>query len=231
MELPSWEDASLGTMKRAALWLVSEVGEGNAFTKTDLYRAFPSTSQIDRRMRDLRDHGWRIDTRREDPGLESHEQRFVSRGAPVWEPGQARAKADSAISATRRREVLSRDGNICRSCGITPGEEYPDSYETAQLDIARRAVRQVDGSQVVELVTECRRCRVGGRALEEDLARTLAGLERLSAMERSILVGWVQADQREFGALERLWAEYRVLPAESRARFQEALGRVENPRW
>lgn len=224
MELPSWEDAKLGTMKRAALWLVSEVGEGNVFTKADLRLAFPGTSQIDRRMRDLRDHGWQIATSREDAGLDSHEQRFVARGDAVWEPGMSRAQGAPVISANRRREVISRDGNLCRCCGITPGEEYPDSYDKAQLDIARRAVRQSGGGTTTELVTECKRCRVGGRGLEVDAGKTLASVGRLGAMERKILASWVEADQRDFGAVELLWAAYRTLPEESRLRFRAALG-------
>ncbi|BFV58234.1 hypothetical protein KCMC57_up33380 [Kitasatospora sp. CMC57] len=226
MELPSWEDAKLGTMKRAALWLVSVVGEGNVFTKADLRDAFPGTSQIDRRMRDLRDHGWRLDTNREDARLDSHEQRFVTRGAAVWEPGMARVKSAPAISANRRREVISRDGNLCRCCGITPGEEYPDSYEKAQLDIARRTVAQPGGGTAIELVTECKRCRVGGRDLEVDGGKTLASLSRLGVMEKKILASWVAADQRDFGAVELLWAQYRTLPEESRLRFRAALDRA-----
>lgn len=41
MTLPSWTDTKYGTMKRAALWLVTVVGEGNVFTKEDVKGAFP----------------------------------------------------------------------------------------------------------------------------------------------------------------------------------------------
>lgn len=88
MALPSWTDTKLGTMKRAALWLVSVVGEGNTFTKENVKEAFPGVSQADRRVRDLRKHGWRIDTNREDSSLGQHEQRFVAQGEPVWQPGK-----------------------------------------------------------------------------------------------------------------------------------------------
>lgn len=123
MTLPSWTDTKYGTMKRAALWLVTVVGEGNVFTKEDVKGAFPGVSQADRRVRDLRDHGWQIDTNREDAGLGQHEQRFVKPGLPVWEPGKA-AKPGTSVTQTQRRDVLARDGHLCRSCGIAPGEEY-----------------------------------------------------------------------------------------------------------
>ena len=223
MALPSWEDAGLGSMKRVALWLVSVVGEGNVFTYGTLRAAFPDVAQIDRRVRALRSYGWRIDTAREDPGLGSSERRLASVGELVWEAGKGHGREAPSITGTRRRELLSRDGNMCRSCGITPGQEYEGSYETVQLDIARRSVALPDGTKSVELITECRRCRVGAPNLETDNARTLSALSRLGTIEREMLLAWVDADQRSFGAVEILWAEYRTLPKESRTRFRMAL--------
>ncbi|MFF3763099.1 hypothetical protein ACFYYR_03285 [Streptomyces sp. NPDC001922] len=222
MEQPSWKNPKLGTMKRAALWLVEVVGEGKSFTKAQLRDAFPDTAQIDRRMRDLRDYGWRIDTNREDLSLGMNEQRFVKQGEPVWEPGKA-TKASNSITATRRREIMSRDGHLCRACGIAPGQNYAGSYEAAQLDIARREVIRPDGTTEVALITECNRCRVGGRKLTADVTQVIAGVQHLGAIEQSILVGWIAEDRREFSALETLWADYRTLPEEARAMVRDAL--------
>ncbi|MFE6700735.1 hypothetical protein [Streptomyces sp. NPDC057718] len=223
MTLPSWQDKKFGTMKAAALWLVTVVGEGNVFTKEDVKNAFPGISQADRRVRDLRDYGWQIDTHREDALLGQHEQRFVAQGQPVWEPGKA-TKDSSAITETQRRKILSADGNRCRSCGITPGEVYAGSFEAAQIDIARRRVKQPDGGGKVQLVAECNRCRVGGRGLEADPDAVIDGASKLSGLQRQMLKDWVAADEREFGAVERLWADFRTLPAESRDKVRLALG-------
>lgn len=223
--MPSWQDAGLGTMKRVALWLVSEIGEGNTFTKEQLREAFPGVSQVDRRMRDLRDFGWTIHTNREDAGLDSHEQRFVKPGDPVWEPGRATRKTGTtAIGAGRRREVLSRDGNMCRSCGITPGDIYADTQEAAQLDIARRDVVKPDGSKATELVTECKRCRVGGTSLTADLGKILKEAASLAPIERKVLSDWIAADRRQFSRLEQIWSDYRSLPEDSRAQLRAELG-------
>ncbi|MGY4901312.1 hypothetical protein [Streptomyces sp. 900116325] len=223
MTLPSWRDEKFGTMKRAALWLVTVVGEGNVFTKEDVKSAFPGISQADRRVRDLRDYGWQIDTHREDALLGQHEQRFVAQGQPVWEPGKA-TKDSSSITDTQRRKILAGDGNRCRSCGITSGQVYANSFETAQIDIARRKVKQPDGSSPVQFVAECNRCRVGGRGLEADLGAVIEGVAKLGGLERQMLTDWVAADEREFGAVERLWADFRTLPAESRDKVRAALG-------
>ncbi|MFF4771989.1 hypothetical protein ACFY05_03950 [Microtetraspora fusca] len=222
MQLPSWQDTKLGTMKRAALWLVHVVGVGNSFTKEQLRDAFPGVAQIDRRMRDLRDFGWKIDTNREDLTLDPNEQRFVTMGEPVWEPGKA-TKKTSPVSAAQRRELLAKDGYLCRSCGIPAGQPYNGTYETAQLDVARRLVSRTGSEPVVQLVTECNRCRVGGRELTVDLGSILDRIRRLPALEREILAGWVAADRRELSELESLWAVYRTLPAESRAAVEQAL--------
>lgn len=225
MSLPSWTDEKkYGSMKRGALWLVTVVGEGSVFTKTQLKEAFPGTAQIDRRVRDLRDFGWRIDTSREDPALNANEQRFVSQGEPVWEAGKGgRASTSTPITAGRRREIMARDGHFCRSCGISAGQMYAGTFEAAQLDIARRDVLQVDGSITVQLVTECSRCRIGGRELTVDAPGLLKKVQNLSSFERSILAGWLGAGQREFSALESVWAECQSLSAESRKQVQNVL--------
>lgn len=223
MGVPSWSDVGLGTMKRVALWLVQEVGVGELFTKSDLREAFPGTSQIDRRMRDLRDFDWRIDTNREDPTLGPNEHRFVREGVPVWEPGKATRKAGAVITAAERRSLLARDGHRCRSCGIGPGEQYSDTYVASQLDVARRPVRLPNGDTKLELIIECNRCRVGGRDLTADLADVLSRLDRLPVYERAMLASWVKQDRRSFSEVEDLWAAYRSLPAEARKSFRDAV--------
>ncbi|GAA3533983.1 hypothetical protein GCM10022222_16730 [Amycolatopsis ultiminotia] len=223
--LPSWQDRNLGSMKRVALWLVSEVGEGNRFTKEEMRRAFPGVSQIDRRVRDLRGFGWQIDTNREDVTLAAAQQRFVVRGQPVWEKGvTSRPAHAAAIGAGRRREIISRDGNMCRSCGIAPGDSYEDTGAGVQLDVARRKVRLPGGGTEVQLVAECRRCRLGGRDLVAGADNVVEKAGLLSTVDRGVLTSWIEADERELGALERVWAEYRALPADARSSVRSALG-------
>lgn len=222
MDIPSWKDPKLGTMKRAALWLVQEVGVGGLFTKEQLRDAFQGTSQIDRRMRDLRDFGWRIDTNREDPALEAHEHRFTTEGEPVWQEGKG-SRPGNTVSAVQRRELLTRDGHKCRSCGISTGEQYPGTYIASQLDIARRPVLLPSGAVEVQNVIECTRCRVGGRNLTADLTGLLARIGRLPLLERKMLADWVAQDARVFSEVEDIWAAYRSLPSDSRDQVRDAL--------
>ncbi|MEU7183045.1 MULTISPECIES: hypothetical protein [Streptomyces] len=222
--MPSWQDEKFGSKVRAALWLETVVGEGNIFTKAQLREAFPDVAQIDRRMRDLRDHGWTIFTKREDAALKQEEQRYVKKGAEVWIPGQAKAsKPKTSLTATQRNKVMAADSFLCRSCGIGVAESYGDGGQEAQLDIARRKVRLEDGTAEVQLVTECNRCRVGGRAREVDLGTVISTVNSLAPLERRVLAAWIEADHRDPSTLEKLWGIFRTLPEESREAVKQAV--------
>ncbi|MCX4823356.1 hypothetical protein OG883_26430 [Streptomyces sp. NBC_01142] len=223
MTLPSWQNEKFGGKIRAALWLETEVGEGNTFTKAELRKAFPESAQIDRRLRDLRDHGWRIDTSRDDPALKQQEQRYVTKGAEVWLPGQAKvAKHKSSLSAAQRAKVWQNDNFLCRTCGIGAGEPYGDNGDVlSQLNIARRKVVLADGTVDHQMVTECRRCGTRGER-EIDLGVLLSQVAGLSSLEKEVLAGWIEADQRTQGTLEKLWGHYRTLPVASREAVRQA---------
>ncbi|MFF7725920.1 hypothetical protein [Streptomyces sp. NPDC008001] len=228
MTLPSWRDGKYGTKVRAALWLETEVGEGNIFTKAQLREAFPDVAQIDRRMRDLRDHDWTIHTRREDPALKQEEQRYVKKGTEVWVPGQAKTlKSKSSLTAAQRTRVMMADNFLCRSCGIGAGESYYDGGQDSQLDVARRKVVLEDGSAEVQLVTECNRCRVGGRDREVNLGELIGQVKALTPLERKVLAAWIEADGRKPSALEKLWGVFRTLPEGSRAAVKRAVASEE----
>jgi hypothetical protein len=221
--LPSWRDTAyggrkLGTKARVALWLIQEVQENGRFTKADLRAAFPDVAQIDRRMRDLRDHGWEIATSREDPTLLPQEHRFRTRGADVWVPGESKTPVHkSSITNAQRAKVFQDDGYLCRTCGVTGGETYGDGgLEQAVLNVARRPVVQPDGSVEYQLVTECQRCGRGNVDRTVDMADVLADIESLAPVERKVFRGWIAADRRNPSALEKLWALYRTLPADAR---------------
>ncbi|MGW0892856.1 hypothetical protein [Saccharopolyspora sp. NPDC002578] len=209
-------------MVRAALWLESEVGEGNIFSKKQLRDAFPEVSQIDRRVRDLRDRGWRIDTSREDPSLRLEEQRYVKMGEAVWST-RRRTTHKGSLTAAQRTKVMAADNHLCRSCGMAAGDLYDGGVMSAQLDVARRRITLPDGTTEIQLITECNRCRVGGRGKEADPSKVLDALGFLAPLERQIFAGWVKADSRKFNGIEKLWGLYRALPEESRTAVKLAV--------
>jgi 5-methylcytosine-specific restriction endonuclease McrA len=219
MNLPDWRTSTKGTRVRAALWLLSEVGEGGAFTKGQLREAFPGVEQIDRRMRDLRTEGWVLATYREDRSLSQDELRLVQVGGAVWDPTY-QSKAQSSLSDKERQNIFAADDYMCVYCGVSGGESYVDDpLRTVKLTISR--VQSVDG-QSVQLATCCDRCHVATR---EDTATADLGpdIGALSEAQRSRLLLWVRNGTRSMAPEERLWAQYRRLPHAARLEVRRHL--------
>jgi hypothetical protein len=212
-------------MVRGALWLVQVIGEGNTFTKNQLRDAFPGVSQVDRRIRDLRDYGWVVYTSAEDATLLREDQRFVRAGVPVWDPMARRANApEKAISAKERQAVLARDGYMCTLCGIAGGEAYPDdTVMTAVLAVSRRTVTGEDGREKQALVTECKRCRSGGAPSPLDVSDVLAAVAELKPDELRRLQRWIERGRRGATELDRAWAAYLRVPPGARKEAAERL--------
>ncbi len=227
MEEPAWDDpkSSAGTMIRGALWLMQVVGEGGTFTKNQLREAFPGVSQIDRRIRDLRDYGWVVRSSTEDASLLAEDQRFVKAGLAVWDP-QERQKAGprKAISSKERRAVLARDGYMCTLCGIAGAEPYRDDpVKTAVLSVSRRKVFALDGTESECLVTECNRCRSGqGNALI-DMNDAASAASELSLGDLRRLIRWMERGRRGMTDLDRAWGAYVRIPIDHRPEIAKQL--------
>lgn len=208
-------------MVRTALWLLTEVGAGNCFTKEQHRSAFAGVAQADRRLRDLRDYGWVIHTNLEDASLKPSEQRFVSAGLPVWEPGVRRQREQQGLSAKERMTILAANNYQCAVCGIAGGEAYPDAPEArAVLSLAR--VGFVSTERMGEtFLPYCKRCRAGGGQLSVDMERVLADVRALAPIDQDVLRSW--AEQGRGGELERLWSTFRRLSAADQAKIRDLL--------
>ncbi|MFI0422948.1 hypothetical protein [Spongiactinospora sp. 9N601] len=229
MDMPprAWNDPEhkAGAMVKAALWLIQVVGEGNTFTKGQLRAAFPGISQVDRRVRDLRDYGWVILTNTEDATLTAEDQRFVKAGVPVWDPAARRAAAPSkTISAKEKQAILQRDDYMCTLCGISGGEPYlDDSNQTAVLSVTRVATVLPDGSDDMLLATQCKRCRAGDLGVPARADEVLADIRTLEVHDQRRLRRWIERGRRGSTPLERAWTSYRRLPEEARKKVLDAL--------
>lgn len=227
MKQPAWDDAEYGagTMVKGALWLVQVVGEGNTFTKTELREAFPGISQVDRRIRDLRDYGWVVYTSTEDATLSREDQRFVKMGAPVWDPKARRAAApDKAVSSKDRQAAMARDGYMCTLCGIAGGEPYPDDpVMTAVLAVSRKPSTSESGRSGDVLVTECKRCRAGGPAAPGSPEAVVSVARELDVRERRRLLGWMERGRRGRTELDRAWAAFLRVPEDARPGLLESV--------
>lgn len=218
MEEPAWNDPGItaGSMVRGALWLLQVVGEGNTFTKNELRHDFPNVSQIDRRVRDLRDYGWIVYSSTEDASLLLEDQRFVKAGAAVWDQEERRKAAPhKTISTKERQAVLARDGYMCTLCGIAATEQYPDDIvTTAVLAVSRRLLLTTDNEEENVFVTECKRCKSGLGAAPIDARDVLSAARDLNPGERRRLLRWMERGRRGATELDRAWAAYRRIPSE-----------------
>jgi len=218
---PYWQDARHGAMRRAAHWLATEVGEGKRFRKAQLRAAIQDREQIDRRVRDLRGkHGWVIHNYRDDSTLSREEHLLVKIGDPVWDPAYLAPRGD-AVSAAIRRRVFDRDGNRCIVCGIAAGEEYPTLPGVrARLTVGHLVPRARKGQNDPDnFRTECAICNEPARHLTAppaDLDLIKARIKELPRAERARLAGWMQDERRTFPEIERLWIQWRQLPAPQR---------------
>lgn len=171
MDVPDWRLSNAGTKVRVALWLVSEVGETGRFTKRELREAFPNVEQVDRRMRDLRTHGWIINTANANPELNLDELELRQIGDLVWDSSAPKSTSKS-VSPKARLKAFSAAGFACEFCGIPAGERYSDGQrEYAQLQLSYGSSNSLETPYVT-----CLRCRKianaeGEVSLEDDLRK------------------------------------------------------------
>jgi hypothetical protein len=226
--LIDWRDPTLGAMNRTACWLLAVVGVGNTFTKQQLRAAVPGREQVDRRMRDLRKYGWRIDEKRDDDNLAPNELRFVEPGLAVWVKSERAKGAIGQVSDSVRQAVFKRDGHMCVRCGIAAGDYFDDRPGVrARLTLAHiypgklRAASRPD-----EFVTACQRCNESLRQ-HTDAYRTgeqvWESIKELSRRERLQFLEWVQSETRPRQRIDFVWAEYRQLSGAERDEVRRRL--------
>ncbi|TMU93677.1 HNH endonuclease signature motif containing protein [Streptomyces sp. DASNCL29] len=219
---PEWTDQKIGTKVRLALWLRDVVGEGNIFTKAQLRQAFPGSAQVDRRLRDLREHGWEIETRLTQVSLKQDEYLFARAGEPIWDPATRAARvARRAPSGHVRREVFERDGHACVRCGLQAG--------VVPLEVAHVVPLAHGGTTGVDnLISLCPNCHVAaGRASRSSGEEEVwSRMQRLSPGEQSRLLAWMALDHRPISAVEEVWQLYRTASISQKNALKERLARA-----
>lgn len=223
MSIPDWRAYSGGSRSRVALWLVTEVGEGQRFTKADLRAAFPAVEQVDRRMRDLRPEGWVIHTYREDRSLAPDELRLVAVGGAVWEKHYRPRQA--VVSDRRRSEALVADGYACTCCGVGAGENYPDDMLRSARLLVKRG--QVDNEEA-ELRTICERCNASNSA-DASSRSVQDAINRLGSEQLARLRCLMDSDAMRGTPEYALWLSYRRLPAKDRELIEQRVTTTPDP--
>jgi hypothetical protein len=222
----SIEERQESSKVRVARFIAS-VGEGNIFTKQDLITAVPGVSQADRRMRDLREIGWKIDNYKDNPRLRPDQYLLQTIGVKVHDGEKPdRDLGRKAITGAKRRRVLDRDGNTCQVCFTPGGAEYFDAPgRVARLTIGHiLPVARGGGDEDTNLRAECQRCNEDAR----DLTVNPPDLGEIKMRVRSVggrkdkaeLFQWMQRGSRPQSDKEKLFTDWARLPYAQRQEVQ-----------
>lgn len=215
------------SLMRVAEYLASK-GAGSKFSKLELFEAVPDISQADRRMRDLRPMGWKIDNYKVNPNLKPDEYLIREMGTRV-DLGETPPKTiRKNITGPKRRRILERDGHMCQVCGIRAGQEFPDAPgRSAALTIGHIIpVKRGGTNDDDNLRTECQRCGDESRDITVDpptSQQVLTHASRGSLKDKRTLYGWMQAGRRTPSDTEKVFQEWSRLPHAERMQVMTAL--------
>ncbi|MGZ9829490.1 hypothetical protein ACXYTP_21475 [Tsukamurella ocularis] len=234
-----WEGTkrNMGGVRRAAAFLYFEMDLGKKFTMRDIRAAIGDEgvpnddAELARRLRELREVGWRIDSYKDRADLKPAEYIVVTKGAKVWLGGSLKPQKPSN---KLRREVLDRDGR-CVKCGALANEPYPGEPDTrARLTIGHRIAgnRLTRDISADEVEAQCARCNetAGDRHTDpENLGEVLPEVGNLGRKDAATLLDWLEHDRRLQSTLDRLHARVRRLSPSERAVVVEKLPEKSQP--
>lgn len=209
-------------IRRSSKVLVAEyiasVGEGNRFTKLDLTKAVPDFSQVDRRMRDLRECGWVIDNYKVNPLLKPDEYLVKQIGVRIDLGERPPTSGRRTIGGAKRRRIFERDGNLCAICGVPAGQPFPDAPERSAVLTVGHLVPVARGGTDDDsnLRAECQRCGDESRDNTIDPPTAESVLTQATNVggraKKERLLGWMLNGRRIPDDIERVFIEWRRLP-------------------
>lgn len=126
----------------------------------DQVREASGIQSAPRRIRELREEGWPIDTHNDDASLRPGEYRLTDKPPP-----REQRKKPRRISKNVRAQVLDRDGFTCQMCGSGAGDDDPlDPRRSVRLHVDHIWDRAHDGPDTLDNYrTLCSHCNEGAR--------------------------------------------------------------------
>ena len=145
-----------------------------------------------RRVRELREEGWPIDTHNDDARLKPGEYRLTDKPPP-----RELRRKPRRISKRIRAQVLDRDGSTCQLCGAGVGDDDPlDPSRTIRLHIDHIRDRAHDGPDTADNYRVlCSHCNEGARdflAEPPSWSWLLSQVRRASVDVQRKLLAWLR---------------------------------------
>lgn len=152
-------------------------------------------SEWARRVRELRESGWKILSNNDDASLKPGQYRMDEK------PSEAAAVAFSrAISAKLRAQVLDRNGFTCVMCGLTPTDTDPTTGRNVRLHIGHIKDKSLGGKDELQnLHALCSTCNQGAKNITTEKPSTiwlLAQVRRAGVDEQRAVLEWLS---KKFG--------------------------------
>ena len=170
----------------------NKVAVGDIVTNDQIRKVAAPGSTYTRRIREMREDGWKIDTHRDDASLKPGEYRLA---AP---PPSTRAYTFSrGISNRLRSAVLERNGFTCQTCGLGAEETDPDTGRQVKLQVGHIVDRAHGGKdEMSNLRAMCSRCNEGARHLTQEPPSwvwLLSQIRRASIGDQQQAYNWLKA--------------------------------------
>lgn len=134
---------------------------GKVLTSRQLQRASGGAVEFGRRLRELREEGWPVETHRDDTTLRPGQ--WILRSVKKRE----HVKFAGTVSREIRARVLERNGYTCQMCGIAAGDLHPHDGCRATLHMAHILDKSKGGKPVMEnLKAFCSVCNEGAQNIQ-----------------------------------------------------------------
>ena len=179
----------IGSKERIRQLLQSRVGE--TVTNKQIQEAVgPEVTEWARRLRELREEGWKISSHNDRADLKPGE--YVLEEPP---PDKSAYRFAKPISKRLRAQVLERNGYTCQMCGVGAGELMEDG-RAARLHVGHIKDRSHGGTETLDnLRALCSMCNQGAKNIAQEPPSwtwLIGQVRRASEAEQKEVLKWLQ---------------------------------------
>ncbi|MGC2631917.1 MAG: HNH endonuclease [Rhodomicrobium sp.] len=185
----------VGAKSALRQFLLSNIGR--VIDTHELWEASGGASQYGRRVRELREKGWIIQTHNDNSALKPGQYL-------VLEAPRESVLLERAISARLRAAVLDRDGFTCQMCGLAPGDIDPSTGRKVRLHLGHIIDKSLGGkNELSNLRALCSTCNQGAKNVTAEKPSAiwlLSQIRRAGIEEQRAVLAWLKKkfdDQNE----------------------------------